>query len=70
LASQLEEALSTRGIIEQAKGILIAEQGCTSDEAFELLVKASQRTHAKLHDVAAELVERARSRARNHDSST
>ena len=62
LAGQLEEALSTRGVIEQAKGILIAEQGCSDDEAFDLLVKASQRTHVKLHDVAAELVERARAR--------
>lgn len=63
LASQLKEALSTRGVIEQAKGILVAEQGCSDDEAFGLLVAASQRTHTKLHDVAAELVERARSRA-------
>ncbi len=63
LASQLEEALSTRGVIEQAKGILIAEQGCSGDEAFELLVSASQRSHTKLHDVAAELVGRARRRA-------
>jgi GAF domain-containing protein len=64
LAGQLQEALSTRGVIEQAKGILISEQGCTDEEAFELLVRASQRSHTKLHDVAAELVERARSRVR------
>ncbi len=64
LASQLEEALSTRGVIEQAKGILIAEQGCSDDEAFDLLVRASQRTHIKLRDVATQLVERARSRGR------
>lgn len=64
LAGQLQDALSTRGVIEQAKGILIAEQGWTDDEAFQVLVKASQRTHTKLHDVAADLVERARTRAR------
>jgi GAF domain-containing protein len=68
LASQLEDALSTRGVIEQAKGVLIAEQGCSDDEAFEMLVKASQRTHTKLHDVAAGLLERARSRAAGRDA--
>jgi GAF domain-containing protein len=63
LAGQLEEALSTRGVIEQAKGILVAEQGCSADEAFEILVRASQRSHTKLHDVADQLVERARAQA-------
>lgn len=64
LADQLEEALTTRAVIDQAKGILIAQQGCTADEAFELLARVSQRTHKKLHDVAAELVEQARARRR------
>jgi GAF domain-containing protein len=63
LAEQLEQALSTRGVIEQAKGIVIAEHGCSADEAFQLLVAASQRSHMKLHDVAAQLVERARDSA-------
>jgi len=63
LADQLEQALLTRGMIEQAKGIIIAEQGGSADEAFQLLVTASQRSHMKLHDVATGLVERARDRA-------
>jgi GAF domain-containing protein len=63
LADQLQEALSTRGMIEQAKGIIIAEQGCSADEAFQLLVNASQRSHVKLHDLATDLVGRARDRA-------
>ncbi|HWG73577.1 MAG TPA: GAF and ANTAR domain-containing protein [Acidimicrobiales bacterium] len=61
LACQLQEALTTRGVIEQAKGILIAQQGCSPAAAFDLLVRASQRSHTKLHDVAVQLVERARS---------
>ena len=69
LAGQLEEALSTRGVIEQAKGILIAGQGCSADDAFALLAGVSQRTHVKLHDVAAELVERARQAAAAGQSS-
>jgi GAF domain-containing protein len=63
LAGQLEEAMSTRGVIEQAKGILIARQGCSADQAFQLLVQVSQRSHIKLHDVARDLVERARNQA-------
>jgi AmiR/NasT family two-component response regulator len=39
-----------------AKGILIAQRRCLPDEAFEILVSLSQRTHQKLRDVAAALV--------------
>ena len=63
LAGQLAEALSTRGVIEQAKGIIIARQGCSADQAFHLLVAMSQRSQVKLHDVAADLVETARNQA-------
>ena len=63
LAAQLEEAMSSRGVIEQAKGIIIARQGCSADEAFQALVTVSQRTHVKLHDVAGDLVEKARNEA-------
>jgi hypothetical protein len=55
---QLEKALESRDIIGQAKGILMARQHITADAAFELLVRASQRTNVKLRDVAAELVAR------------
>jgi AmiR/NasT family two-component response regulator len=63
LAGQLAEALSTRRVIEQAKGIIIARQGCSADQAFQLLVAMSQRSHVKLHDVAADLAETARNKA-------
>lgn len=66
LVGQLQEALSTRGVIEQAKCILIAEQGCTDDEAFGLLVRASQRRHEKVRDVAARVVEQARQRRQDN----
>jgi GAF domain-containing protein len=54
---QLEEALATRDIIGQAKGILMAHERCTSDEAFDVLRRASQRTNRKLRDVARDVVE-------------
>lgn len=48
-------ALSSRDVIGQAKGILMERYRVTPDEAFALLVKASQRTHTKLRTVSDEL---------------
>ena len=53
----LRTAMQTRAVIEQAKGILMRDQGCTPDEAFRRLVQASNNTNRKLHDVALALVE-------------
>jgi GAF domain-containing protein len=60
--AQLSEALESRVIIEQAKGILMAA-GHTSDEAFEALRRASQRSKRKLREVAAEVVAETERRA-------
>ena len=60
--------MKSRAIIEQAKGILMAAQGCPEGEAFELLVRASQRENVKLRDVAARIVEAAIERARQRTS--
>lgn len=56
LAEHLQRALESRGTIEQAKGILIAREGCGPDEAFDMLVRASQRENRKLRAVAEDLV--------------
>lgn len=48
-------ALSSRDVIGQAKGILMERHRVTPDEAFALLVKASQHTHTKLRTVCDEL---------------
>jgi AmiR/NasT family two-component response regulator len=56
---QLKEALQTRDVIGQAKGILVAVLHCTSDHAFELLVAQSQSENRKVSQVAAEVVARA-----------
>ncbi|GHG50741.1 hypothetical protein GCM10017567_86930 [Amycolatopsis bullii] len=61
----LRLALRTRGVIEQAKGILIGQRGCTPDEAFALLVELSQTTNTKLHVVAQTFVDDTLHRARN-----
>lgn len=60
LAEDMESAMRSRAVIEQAKGILMALHGIDDDDAFRRLVEISQRTHRKLRDVAADLVETAR----------
>lgn len=53
---QLTNALSSRGEIDQAKGVLMAVHGYTADEAFASLVRKSQQTNVKVHQVARELL--------------
>jgi GAF domain-containing protein len=54
--AQLHDALATRDVIGQAKGILIEREGCTAEEAFEMLKTASQTVNRKLRLVAADVV--------------
>ncbi len=53
---QLREALASRDVIGQAKGILMAREGISNDQAFDILNRASQRLNIKLRDVAAQVV--------------
>ena len=62
LASQLEEALASRAVIEQAKGILMATHRCDADAAFARLRSESQNTNRKVRDVAADYVRRVSAR--------
>jgi transcriptional regulator with GAF, ATPase, and Fis domain len=59
-AEQMTEAMRSRAIIEQAKGMLMVSRRCDADEAFTILVGLSQQTHRKLHVVAQTLVDHAR----------
>ena len=56
LAHQMEEAMASRAIIEQAKGLIMGQRRCSADEAFRVLVDASSRSNRKLRDVAAHLL--------------
>lgn len=58
LAQQLQQAMDSRAVIEQAKGILMAAQRCTPEAAFQFLVRASQNQNRKLRGIAAEIVDR------------
>ena len=50
---QLRQAIASRPVIDQARGILMASHGCTSDEAWHILRETSQLSNTKLRDVAA-----------------
>jgi hypothetical protein len=57
IARDMAEAMRSRAVIEQAKGILMADKRIDADEAFEQLVRLSQDSNIKLRDVARRLVE-------------
>src|SRR3954451_20171518 len=56
LTDHLKAALTSRSAIDQAIGILMAQQHCTAGEAFDVLRSASQNRNRKLRDVAADIV--------------
>ena len=56
LAENLRRAMASRSVIEQAKGILVERHKLTPDQAFRLIVEASQRANRKVRDLAEELV--------------
>ncbi len=55
-AEQLQQALNTRLIIEQAKGVLAARREITVDDAFQTLRKYARDHHARIHDVSRAVV--------------
>ncbi len=56
--ARLLARLHTMPVIEQAKGILMAESRCSPDQAFAMLRAASQRSNVKVRDLAEEIVGR------------
>jgi AmiR/NasT family two-component response regulator len=55
--ARLRAQLETMPVIEQAKGILMAQYRCRPEEAFDLLRRASQRANVKVSVLAAQMVE-------------
>jgi transcriptional regulator with GAF, ATPase, and Fis domain len=64
LTAQLQAALSSRPVIEQAIGILRARSGYSAEDGFSRLRSISQSEHTKLAEVAQQVVDDAVRRAR------
>jgi PAS domain S-box-containing protein len=61
LVDDMRAALTSRAVIDQAKGVVMADQRCTADEAFQHLVRLSNNTHRKVREVAQAIVDQAAS---------
>ena len=57
--ARLQARMATMPVIEQAKGIIMAQHGWPEEQAFDALRRASQRENVKVRDLAATIVARA-----------
>lgn len=57
LAEQLQHALETRVVVEQAKGVITAQHGITPVEAYERLRAYTRNHRLRVHDVAEQVVD-------------
>lgn len=55
-AANLRAAMESRTVIDMAVGIIMAQSRCSQADAFEILRTASSTRNAKVHDVAASVV--------------
>lgn len=56
LTEQLSAALTSRAVIDQATGVIMAQNRCSPQDAFAILRSASQHRNVKLRVVAEEIV--------------
>lgn len=70
LTQDMATAMKSRATIEQAKGILMGAQRCDAEEAFQILVRASQRENRKVREIAEQVVENAVGPAQDQPGTT
>jgi GAF domain-containing protein len=56
MAENLQSALDSRAVIDQAKGILMERYKLSPDQAFHALARASMQSNTKVRDIAEHLV--------------
>jgi GAF domain-containing protein len=52
----LHTAMGTRRVIDQAVGLIMAQNRCSADEAFDILRRASQNRNVKINQLAADMI--------------
>jgi GAF domain-containing protein len=57
LADHVQSMMDSRAVIEQAKGVIMAERRCTADEAFAILAKVAEYSRREIHEAAAALTD-------------
>jgi GAF domain-containing protein len=62
-AKNLRLAMESRAVIEQAKGVIMAQRCVNAGQAFEILREASMRYNRKLRDIAVGVVDSTQSRS-------
>jgi AmiR/NasT family two-component response regulator len=48
----MRKAMDSRSIIDQAMGVIMAQNRCDADAAFAILTRASQNRNIKLREIA------------------
>jgi AmiR/NasT family two-component response regulator len=56
----VDEINTSRGAIEQAKGMLMIVYGISAERAFDILIWCSQHKNVKLRHISAQLIARVR----------
>jgi GAF domain-containing protein len=56
LTDQLRSSLTSRAVIYQALGVIMAQERCTQARAFEMLRAASQNSNVKIRDIASAII--------------
>lgn len=57
MARQLQDAASSRAVVDQAKGVLMHALGCSSEEALERMREVSQRSNIRATEVARRIID-------------
>ena len=65
--ARLQARLETMPVIEQAKGMIMDQEGCTAEQAFDLLRKASQSSNVPIRELAVLIVARSTRQSRTND---
>lgn len=62
LSTRLQAQLVSMPVVEQAKGVLMAQQGCDADQAYDLLCKVAERSGMAIYALAEQIIKKAQQR--------